>query len=211
MAEQLVNTCTIITKTLPIIGEPVSRYDALKDNLLPHLNFGYLRWCDEYKHPSVWEQILLDSSCQFDPSLLNEQIKDDGVRKIALYKDGSTDVNGLVQEKGYEFFYVDGMVVVPAATASSYVWVWYYYRPAPLMLAESAADTSESAIPSLMPAAYRESLKFFVAALYYRTERNQPERSRYWEERFIEAVGGIKPQENPQENRFKNKYPAQPW
>lgn len=210
MPEQLINTYTIMQRALALVGEPTARYSALKDAFLQHLNHGYVRCCDEYLKPSYTEQVTLDSGKAFDVADLTYMLKDDGVRKITKYEDGSADANYALQT-GYVFEYVGETVVVPSADAGQSVWVRYWYRPDELTEATSAGDASPAAIPILLPAAYRDALKYFIAAIYFQTERNQPGRSQYWEQRFISAVKGLRPRDNVEDRRIRNKYPAQPF
>lgn len=201
------NTYEIVTGAMDLLEEPESRRATLALGFLRSINYGYLKFCDDYKKPSVWEQITLDSERKVLLSTLTKKFK--AVKKVSLYKDGSPAANYRVMPE-YDLLIMDGYLIVPAAEASTAMWLRYFYRPAPLTMAANASDTTASAIPSEMPEAYQPCLRFYVAGEYGAKRKKFATQAAYWTDQFIAAVEDLKEPEDSVSSKIRNMYPAQP-
>lgn len=201
------NTYAIVGKAMDLLEEPESRRTALANGFLDSINYGYRKACLDYLKINRNEQITLDSEKKFLLSTLTKKFKD--VKKLSLYKDGSPEANyGVKQE--YDFLIMDGYLIVPNAQASTSMWLRYFYYPAELTMATSAADTTASTIPSEFPEPCQMDLRFYVAGEYGAKRKKFGTLAPYWTQQFIAAVDGLKPPTDSVENKIRNKYPSQP-
>lgn len=97
----------------------------------PELNEAYRKIARERAHLWTTEAVTLDANKCFSTSNLTEKITK--ILKISVYQDFSSDISGS-QAASLYWYKQDGSgsIYVPAATASSTVYVKYEYMPANL-------------------------------------------------------------------------------